>query len=394
MGDASAADISAVDAGTDSDGGMTVGSGRPEDTRPIEPNEWNGQGSRASAPNAGSSLFELLRAFCEYSYRCEPPTSRNAVASADYCLHLNVARILESSNRLFDGEDLSSYIQCYDQAKASCAPAEDCAPLREDFGALDGECCDSGLTCRRRLSCARESSDVTGLCVGPQAQGAMCRNDAQCDLGLYCDLQQGVCETRAAVDDVCTSSLPCEEQLYCAAGRCAPRVGFDAACGSNDACTDELVCLIQSNGFGRCRTPDSVPEGEFCRNDNRYCQPGLQCTGFGVDASCQPIEPRSFIGQPCGDESRSCVMGSYCDGGACKHLPVRGEPCFSTSLTEGCLDIVDSACIFPSESATQGTCEPRIGGGASCEGIVGFPCETQFRCRSGSCVPWVSAICP
>lgn len=175
----------------------------------------------------------------------------------------------------------------------------------------------------------RSPEACRGLVTGEKAVGAPCSSSLECNEGLFCrggGSAAGVCASPGGVGAPCGTSedllasyvrqtdlevLHPECAGHCMAGGCAAFLPLGGACSSNRQCAREQHC-----GAGHCR------EGAFAAS-------GEACT------------------------ATSCGPGTFCKEGKCAALKAAGEPCTSPFECK-------AACVM-AEGAKAGTCGMKCG---------------------------------
>jgi hypothetical protein len=200
-----------------------------------------------------------------------------------------------------EGEPKSIYhyvaVSRYITKQSECGEDGDCA---------SGEYCDKGM-----LTVGKNQ------CVTIVAIGGTCFNDKGCLSGKCSSIDgtKGTC--------VCNGDTDCGPGQYCDSGTdltknaCKPLKNDNEPC---DAISGAWHCKSGHCKFGRCYTPQSVPMGGTCFNDDA-CKAG-KCTA--VDA---------FAGTCVCKTDSDCGPGKWCDGGldakanACREKLNKGASC-------------------------------------------------------------------
>lgn len=240
----------------------------------------------------------------------------------------------------------------------------------DDVCRADADCPD-GLYC----------DEASGDCVA----GGLCNADDDCDAGFICDRARGTCipgsrtcvthgdcaEGRACVDDECTPTSVCGLDGDCSdagagyvcdeRGTCVPGSSCSAATCMNGVCID-----------GTCRPNDQVCQfnrdcgtGRACVNNEctelcgagRECPTGQECVG-GLCRDRTGGDPECTL-------SSDCPMGDHCDGGICR---------------DGCT--TDTQCA-DSEYCDAGLCRPDWHPEPFC--TTDADCAMGSRCVDGVC---------
>jgi MYXO-CTERM domain-containing protein len=240
-------------------------------------------------------------------------------------------------------------------ACGACGPlaAETCDGLDEDCdGEIDeGAECEDAAVCYAGACRARcvdgECGGAISSCRGVEVDGAdvfLCLDpcvDVQCDGGLTCDPESGVCR------DLC-AGVSCPGVEVCFAGGCVPDDCRYVGCGEGQACVGD-VCeadpcaevACEAGAFchgGRCRescAPVACPDGDLCVDG--ACVPdacaGVRCEdGQGCrDGVCSaPCDPACQVGFAC--------LGGECRPDLCANVDCpRGQICEIRQDTPVCL---------------------------------------------------------
>jgi len=147
-----------------------------------------------------------------------------------------------------------------------------------------------------------------GACFNQQKILAIdCENVSTSDCGDYikCALVDGACVNAPSVDAPCTKHEECGSTLFCyTSGQCKPRVGVGEVC--------------DSMAYG----------GATGEDDDKVCQPGLQCDdvwlGFSGTGECEKAA--------CGSSDYNCPTTSYCaKDETCQTKLDFGQPCKGTA---------------------------------------------------------------
>jgi hypothetical protein len=164
---------------------------------------------------------------------------------------------------------------------------------------------------------------------------------------------------KRAENEVCRSSLECNEGLYCfglgaiKAGRCGPPLAKGKACGPS---TDSLASFtIHSRLVGHplcegyCnarKCDDAVAEGAECSR-SAQCGAGSACKSGRCAKGAAPA-----AGEKC--EQNECSGGARCVMGNCVVPKKAGEACASDAECRGACEIA--------AGATEGKCAQRCPG--------------------------------
>lgn len=236
-----------------------------------------------------------------------------------------------------------------DRDIAACVAAVD--------GTVDqGGDCSSGSECKSPYFC-QASGACPGTCAPRLGAGEACEADGNCQDGLVCREDTGVCAQPAAAGQSCegASGPPCSPGMLC--------VGQNQQTGAPGTCQTQAELFVTDLG-GDCN-PLTGP----------LCKSGLSCGVESASASgavFKCMEPST---------GSSCVLAfpdmcpgeQYCDApdqefqGTCTALPGDGEPCADTAA----------------ECAAYARCE-----NGTCRSLKdnGGSCQTADSCYSGACV--------
>lgn len=136
------------------------------------------------------------------------------------------------------------------KVKADCVGG--CLP--DDACGADGECLEENYCGHNGVVCFTTPCDVAyDICKPREAAGAWCDRDQVCQVGLFCNTAEGVCE--APIDD--------------------------GTCDSNDDCSDGFCGCIDATCSSRICKPWQQ-EGQSCGgftlpHFHTQCGPGLTC---------------------------------------------------------------------------------------------------------------------
>lgn len=294
-----------------------------------------------------------------------------------------------------------------------CGSSSDCPDAKNYI-------CNGGLCqrkCNIRLGKAVNPVCVTGsycegYCIGsplPQtgsrSLGEIC---SFADSALFCDGSKGL---------FCYKNIQATNPLC--AKVCDPRDGV----GKNPACSEGQLCQEDVNSYeqGRCVSPATQKDGDFCDFTDKRCQAGLVCfrglcrPGCELDKGRQnnPAcpKPSEYVCNELNDSGKregvclercepykgvgACPVGSFCFGGFC--LPSQGPPSGKGVAGEACSGSTGVACdgskglfcpVSFSLPKCSKACDPRKGevGNVSCG--TGENCiEDNDSYLQGRCIP-------
>ncbi len=284
----------------------------------------------------------------------------------------------------------------------------------------DGVCAQCPDYCTGDDDCKPGIVCINLSCEGDLPLGSTCQVASQCGSG-YC------------VDDHCCQDLcsaPCYRCDVDDSGICKPIASGQDPDGE---CSGEGVCAGACNGMGGC----DYPEGAVCDVCTR-CDNQGRCRNFvpaGTDPddecpACQTCQgsQSACVAVPAGQDPMNdcqesdqytCGLDGQCDGqGACRKWQ-QGTACGAGSCSAGtevradvcdgqgdcvdggtrqcapyrCADAehcaescqVHSACIASAYCSISGTCEPDLGEGAPCDGVVYPGLLDDSACMDGYC---------
>ncbi len=208
-----------------------------------------------------------------------------------------------------DGE-----ICCANDSGGSCDDGLECTPgpepglsdsvcevaIVEECGGQNEPCCDVGNACAGELVCSDGADPVCEVAVCGTEGEACCADGAECEAGLECT---GFGANATCEDDGCGSQ------------------GENCCSSDADGCDEGLECedpAGQGLANSECLDPEAVAEcggeGQDCCDTGDECETGLECTGFGANASCED-DGCGSVGETCCADGQdgSCDEGLECD---------------------------------------------------------------------------------
>ncbi len=218
-----------------------------------------------------------------------------------------------------------------------------------------GEQCDGPWECKEGLRCA--DFGIAGVCALRAAEGKNCFSDGECQDGLVCNYEEGLCRPGALSGETCAYSDPANPIPGTESVRCA------------DGLTCDPVAFVCAGGF--C-SPGSPCFDIFNDSD---CPESFYCVGnFSTQPSCQ--QP-GLTGAPC-SKADDCST-NYCNpfDEVCGDLLMTGESCF---------DNVECASGF----CSGGLCQPSFGAGQPCPSGFDEECQGGY-CDFGTGMPTCAA---
>ncbi len=284
----------------------------------------------------------------------------------------------------------------------------------------DGVCAQCPDYCTTDDECKPGIYCINLSCEGDLPQGSTCQVPSQC--------ASGYCVDGRCCQDLC--SAPCYRCDVDDSGICKP---IPSGQDPDGECAGEGVCAGACNGMGGC----DYPTGAVCNTCTR-CDNQGRCSDF-VPAGTDP-DDECPVCQTCSGSQSSCVavpagqdpindcqsydqftcgLDGACDGfGACRKWP-QGTPCGTASCNAGtevradtcdgqgecvdggvfqcapyrCADAehcaqscqAHSVCVTQAYCSNSGTCEPDLGDGSSCDGVVYPGLLDDSACMGGYC---------
>jgi hypothetical protein len=288
--------------------------------------EWGGSGDCLARKRPDATCDPLLDEkkdpscvdgyFCSYrTERCERVVPIGEECSShDEC---GVSAFCEESNDGFrdyctphksEGDD------CFREGDDACRPGVPC--INDTCGWNDDfSYCEADEECRPGSRCLRDDGGFTGQCVPEDHgdDGDQCDSDDWCKQGLFCG--DGTCRDGAqSAGEPCQHDSDCKlvDDLYCERapnaelGRCltAKRLSVGDPCIDSNACPEGSVC------DETCVELVEFAEGESCRDEPGYCEPGTICRPAA--AGQWTCRPHAAEGGGC-NASFECELGLFCD---------------------------------------------------------------------------------
>jgi hypothetical protein len=306
----------------------------------------------------------------------------------------------------------TTIVQCPFVGNNPCAPVE-CNPQNGQCEASPkpGKLCDDGNPCTALGICVQNQCEAgVNICQCQSAADCQLFDDANvCNGVLYCDQQNGLCETNLAAIPPCPDGLdPCTDNTCDpSTGGCKSVAATDGTwCNDGEPCTKNDSCQTGSCTAGLTVCP-CLKDADCASYDNgNLCDGRWFCNKNGGESQCV-FNPASIVA--CSDEG----LGT-CQSIAC--IPETGE-CLITTATGTCDDgnvcTVGDACNGPNclpGDATDCTddyadsldvCDPVAG----CKHIWPEVCDGMDndadgkvdnpKCGGGSCVcEGGTMVCP
>lgn len=282
--------------------------------------------SGGSSGNADLRTFveRIYKAMCQWDERCASTAGRRysnqAVCEADAVRWANlIAQYPEAGLTLGTQAQLDACVA--EVAQAACSAVGDAT----------GPACQQAIQQKNTLAggalCHAPAQEIQGSC----GQGFSCSTDSN-----HC----GHCKADVAIGGVCASGDHCARGGFCrssgGAGTCMALIAEGQACEYYGECAGNLTC-------------DGPADAKTCRRR------------VGADASCE--EAQCFQDLACSSASGAAT---------CKPFPADGSACTYRSDPP-----CNGYCVFPSPSATSGTCQGFDGtlpsAGQACVGYGPYP---------------------
>ncbi|CAN5543571.1 hypothetical protein BH11MYX1_BH11MYX1_19610 [soil metagenome] len=204
---------------------------------------------------------------------------------------------------------------------ATCFTNEECASAACAMPSCTAACCagtcsaveppgKAGDPCATRACGAGLTCDNTKKCVALFAAGAPCTLYTECDYGLGCLGDPGICGAMPHLGDACPDGQCAELGSYCTTDKlCAPLGLLGDACATASDCARYYTCEPQSLACTRLPVMGEPCTG-LC-SDGSYCDSATTtCTALLANGSACMVD-------------RVCKTG-YCDATlrACAALPI------------------------------------------------------------------------
>ena len=311
------------------------------------------------------------------------------------------------------------------------APFQEGEECREDEECADGLYCDidTNLCTAKKQDtqpCLEDRECLNGVCIngecrGRGAEGEQCDDDDHCESGLYCDYNSGTCKPFAKENESCNEAI-CDRGLLCDLDQfCVPLDGascYDYCDGGFFfvgiyGCTEEGVCKRLGEMGDSCENHLECFGGYMCRD-------GVCSTGYGIDEPCDPAikeggcmmglycadsgvcrptseKPKSGVGGSC-YSNEDCQEGLVCDQWQyyCVQPGSEGDECFSNEeCKEGLVckydDSGNSKCSQPSNQGDSCSYDDECAAGLYCgpdntciqRKKEGDDCENDSECEQG-----------
>ncbi|RJP38613.1 MAG: hypothetical protein C4547_04350 [Phycisphaerales bacterium] len=227
-----------------------------------------------------------------------------------------------------------------------------------------------------------------GCTVSPPADDGLCRSDADCDDGVFCNGRE-VCQS----DGTCADGPPCESDICpdCVCSESLRLCTMIPPCASSTDCDDGLFCNGQEQCVdGGCVPGEPVDCGDdpcsealracercLCESDED-CTDGVFCNGQEVceDCACRPGAPPCPEGEECDELTGEC-SACPCDSDAdCDD----GLICNGTETCVACACLAGEP-LCPTENPRTGdfcnACDEELGGCLA-------PCVSDEECDDGA----------
>ena len=205
---------------------------------------------------------------------------------------------------------------------ATCFTNEECQSAACAMPSCTDACCagkcsaaeapgKAGAPCATRACGAGLTCDNTKKCVALFTAGAPCTFSTDCDYGLGCLGDPGICGTMPHLGEACPDGQCAELGSYCNNNKiCAPLGLRGDACATSKECSRYSTCDPQS------LTCAALPiTGQTCAglcSDGSYCNTAtLQCTALLADGGACAVDSACKSGD-C-DAAMVCAEVPVCD---------------------------------------------------------------------------------
>lgn len=251
-------------------------------------------------------------------------------------------------------------------------------------------------------NCEQQDPATHGCCdvsscrrLAPQSPCGV--DEDHCEIPDTCDAD-GHCIDNGALDDgtACDTLNLCNRQKECHQGKCE-HIVEPVTCSALDECHTVGVC---DPATGLCSDPpvadDTVcgDDGNAC-NGRNSCRSGL-CVTTTPEVVCALADACHEAGV-CDPQSGVCAYAKRADGTSCDD----GNLCNGADIcTDGVCTATEApkTCTALDECHGVGECDPLSGlcsnpplaDGGVC-GLFGDHCNSENRCQSGACTPFLSA---
>jgi len=239
----------------------------------------------------------------------------------------------------------------YQSCLRACVTNPYCA---SDLTAIVQTCENNYPNIKSTNNCNATVATVCGTVPSPPSS-----TNVRCPYKTYCSVTTGNCETVGNQGDTCDPEYN----------------GMD--CYQSRGCPP-LSCVDEGQGNFQCDvTPGSYGLGEYCNNNNNYCQANdsinyPQCTGAAV-TQCTGIP----AGQDCTNCVEYCDVGLYCTSTTKVCAPIQGD---------GQTCAGDYMCL-PGSQCVSGYC--RQFGTVS----TGSTCNIDDNCHYNNYCDSISEVC-
>ena len=283
---------------------------------------------------------------------------------------------------------------------ATCGAGKVCEPCGASGEMTCVTGCHSAGDCAPGKICGQ--MDCFGFCCPPMciAAPATCQNDWECGLGMVCEgaSPAGVktCIPGCRDSATCKSGEICM-QVYCGVAPCpAQCMPAPTSCQADAECGLGMVCELDAG----CKTPKKCVRG--C-HDTSQCQAGQTCSTGQPCLTCpcpnQCETPACLMDQPSCATTLDCAWGSdFCQGGCCTScpeyppLPCPANSCPAPSGTDGngcpMAPTCGSCCDCPMDFSPVCSTDFRTFGN-SCE----LACAGATALHAGACLTFEGLDC-
>ena len=251
-----------------------------------------------------------------------------------------------------------------------------------------GEPCDSKTICQGGSVC-RSVSFTEKICyLFPSTVDAACNVTPGCDISkyLYCDGETSKCVELPKESEACYGGS-CNKGLYCdsESRTCKAKKAVNEGCSFSDECKDDLEC----GEDGKCHKVNP--------KDGEYCDGDIECDATHKCASNVCAKKDDTCSS--GDSDDCAGLFVFCDNGKCKgDMGIgEGEKCVlkgddDMSHLYASLQCKDGlACIPDSEESLEGKCKKISGAWKECKDdsdcSEGSTCDCNTKDGKMQCIP-------
>jgi hypothetical protein len=297
----------------------------------------------------GANQGNCPSGYCCQNGTCVAGTSTSACGSASACSDCTTS----PAGAVCAQDASGSHCGC--NSEGDCAPGYSCDPANHvcttlcnaaGFQLCHGGCCSLAGTCvpgtaavacgNSGDSCVSCAGNTTGTACVNSALGACgCHSQADCPIGMACNLVTLGCETRCSGPNY----SPCNGGCCTSTGSCA-------------AGTSQTACGIDG---GQCTSCVGNPVGTLCSAGKCICN---------TRANCIPYYACDNIAHSC---TTVCNINQFCNGGCC----LNGNCINGTTGSTTCGNSGGACTVCVGK-----TCTPK----GLCCGSVGAGCTAKSDC--------------